>query len=150
MTSTKLAFDERKLEENKQEIATILQELGIDEHPSISLASLTTLKSGEVWNRLQSLEDFYALDCLLACSDACGFIYNDVDTRKRNINKVGDINSVLISRYGRFMVGDDDNWVQLIRENVVNNMYFLTAPESIKVFATGNQGATKNIGTKYN
>lgn len=113
----------------------------------ISLASLTTLKSGRLWNRLQSLEDFQALDYLLACSDACGFIHNDVDTIKRNITEIGD-DLVLISRFGRSMVDDDNKWLQLIREKVVYNMYFLTDPESIKVFATGNQGATKNISIK--
>lgn len=61
LTNVKIGFDKEKLEETKHEIATILQEIGIDEHPMISLASLTTLKNGEVWNPLESLEDFQAL-----------------------------------------------------------------------------------------
>ena len=149
LTSMVVGFDERKLRESKQEIATILQELGIDERLMISLSSLTTLKNGEVWNQLQSLEDFQALELLLACSDACGFIHNDVATIQRNINEIGDINSILISKYGRAMFGDDDIWLQLIREIVVDKMYFFTGFESIKAFATGNQELTKTSLYKY-
>lgn len=138
LTSIKIGFDERKLEANKQAIATILQELGIDEQPMINLSSLTTLKNGEVWNQLSSLEDFQALELLLACSDACGFVHNDTDTIQRNINEMGDMNSILISKYGRSMIGDDNKWLKSIREIVIGTMYFLTDPESIKLSA-GNQ-----------
>lgn len=139
----RVVFDEKKLEESKQTIATILQELGIDEHPMISLSTLTTLKNGEVWNQLQCLEDFQTLELLLACSDACGFIHNDAGTIQRNINEIGDINSLLISTYGRSMIGDDKKWLQSIREAVIGKMYFLTDSESIKLSANGNQELTE-------
>lgn len=142
LTSTKIGFDERKLNEKKREIATILQELGIDEHSMINLLRLTVLKSGEVWNKLQSLEDFQALDLLLACSDACGFVQNDPATIQRNIAEIGDINSILISKIGRSIVGNDDEWLKLIREIIIKKMYFLTNPDSIKSFAANSQELT--------
>lgn len=149
LTSMRIGFDVKKLEKKKQEIAAILQELGIDEHPMISLSSLTTLKNGEVWNQLQSLEDFQALELLLACTDACGFVHNDSATIQRNINEIGDKNSILISASGRSMIGDDDKWLQSIREVVISKMYFLTDPESIKAFATGNQELTNTSVKKH-
>ena len=149
LTSMKIGFDERKLNEKKGEIATILQELGIDEHPMISLFKLTVLKNGEVWNKLQSLEDFQALELLLACSDACGFVQNDPATIQRNIAEIGDINSILISNIGRSLVGNDDEWLKLIREIIIKKMYFLTDPDSIKSFATNNQKLTKTPVHKH-
>lgn len=124
------------------EIACILQELGIDEKPMISLSRLTTLKNGELWNELLCLEDFQALELLLACSDACGFIQNDLATIQRNISEIGDINSILISKIGRSLVGNDDEWLKLIKETVINKMYFLINPDRIKSFATDNQELT--------
>ena len=149
LTSMKIGFDERKLNEKKGEIATILQELGIDEHPMISLFKLTVLKNGEVWNKLQSLEDFQALELLLACSDACGFVQNDPATIQRNIIEIGDINSILISNIGRSLVGNDDEWLELIREIIIKKMYFLTNPDSIKSFATNSQELTKTPVHKH-
>ena len=143
LTSTKIGFDEGKLNEKKGEIATILQELGIDEHSMISLLRLTVLKSDEVWNKLQSLEDFQALELLLACSDACGFVQNDPATIQRNIAEIGDINSILISNMGRSLVGNDDEWLRLIREIIIKKMYFLTNPDSIKSFAANSQELTE-------
>lgn len=139
LTNVKIGFDEKKLEGSKQAIATMLQELGVDEHVMIKLSSLTTLKNGDVWNQLKSLEDFQALEFILACSDACGFIHNDVGTIQRNINEIGDLNSILISAYGRPMIGDDEKWLEAIREIVIDKMYFITNPESIKLYASGSQ-----------
>lgn len=149
LTSMKIGFDESKLNEKKGDIASILQELGIDEYSLISLSRLTVLKSGEVWNKLQSLEDFQALELLLACSDACGFIQNDPPTIQRNIAEIGDINSILISNKGRSLVDNDDEWLKLIREIVIEKMYFITNPDSIKSFATNNQKLTKTPVHKH-
>ena len=98
-----------------------------------------TLKSGFAWNQLQSLEDFQALELLLACSDACGFIHNDDDTIQRNIVEIGDLNSLLISSSGRFMVNSIEDWLRLIRKKVIDKMYFITDSESIKKYANGDQ-----------
>lgn len=114
----------------------------MDALPLISLATLTTMKDGSTWNQLQSLEDFKTLDLLLACSDACGFIHNDAGTIQRNINEIGDMTSILISRYGRSFIGNDDEWLKAIRESVINRMYFLTEPDVIRQFASGNQEDT--------
>lgn len=144
LTSIRIAFDEKKLNENKKKIATILQELGIDEHIMISLARLTLLKNGEVWNKLESLEDFQALELLLASSDACGFILNDYATKQRNIAEIGDINSLMITFSGRDLVGNDEKWLKIIRESIINNMYFFTNPDNIKSFANDNQDFFEN------
>ena len=149
LTSMKIGFDERKLNEKKREIATILKELGIDEHSMISLSRLTVLKNGEVWNKLQSLEDFQALELLLACSDACGFVQNDPATIQRNIAEIGDINSILISNIGRSLVGNDDEWLKAIRETIIKKMYFLTNPDSIKSFAINSKELTKTPVPKH-
>lgn len=139
LTNVRIGFDKAKLEANKQRIATMLQELGVDEHPLISLNSLTRLKNGEVWNQLRSLEDFQALEFLLACSDACGFIHNDACTIQMNINELGDLNSLIISGAGRTFFDNDAQWLESIRSVVVNNMYFLTDGIRIKKVAAGSQ-----------
>ena len=141
LTSMKIGFDEKKLEHKKQEIADILQSLGVDEQPLIKLSCLTKLKDGQVWNKLESIEDFQALELLLACSHACGFIINDYDTILRNILELGDIPSILISRYGRIIIGNEGEWLRQIREVVIDRMFFFTNPENIKFAANGSQKA---------
>lgn len=131
LTHIKIAFSKKKIEENKKDIAVILQEIGIDEHPLINLSSLTKYKDGSFWNQLQTIEDFKALELLLACSDACGFIYNDLDTIERNINSIGDFGSLLISQIGISIYEDKDEWLKLIKERVIEKMFFLTDSENI-------------------
>ena len=135
LTGLRLHFDKVKLEENMQEVATILKELGIDKHPVTSLAGLTTYENGEVWNELQNAEDFQALELILACSDACGFIHNNGTAIERNLNEIGEMNAILISNCGRAMIADDKRWTRLIRERVADRMLFLTEPELIKTYA---------------
>ncbi len=131
---TKIAFDVKKLDEKKQKLATILHELGIDENNMIKLSRLTVLKNGEAWNNLQSLEDFQALELLLACSDACGFINNDLITRQLNINEIGTENLILVTEYSRAFIGDDDKWLQSIREKIVDKMDFFIDSDKIRTF----------------
>ena len=59
---------------------------------------------------------------LLVYSDTGGFIHNDVATIQRNIIEIGDINSILISRYCRALVGEYNIWLQLMREIMVDKM----------------------------
>lgn len=139
LTGMNIAFDHRKLSGAKPDIATILTQLGIDQSPMISLSKLTTSRDGTVWNRLQSIEDFQALELLLACSDACGFIHNDSDTIGRNIREIGDSDSILISQLARSLISNDDRWLHLIRKTVVNKMYFFTDQDSIRTFANEGQ-----------
>lgn len=147
LQSMRIAFDKKKLDKVKPEIATLLQDLGVDEHPLINLTNLTTLKNGEVWNQLQSLEDWKALELLVACSDACGFIINDSSVKIRNINNLGD-NVGLIESDFYYDFADEnghinyDEWLKSIREKVADNMYFLPSPESIKAFVGGSQELT--------
>ena len=137
LTSTHVGFDQVKLEEQKPEIASMLQEIGIENSPLISLERLTKLKNGEVWNQLQSLEDLQALDLLLACANASGFILNNGIIIQMNINEIGDLTSILISGMGRSMVGDDAKWLEEIRNRVVNKMFFPVDGEKImKAFET--------------
>lgn len=135
LINMKIGFDEEKLEENKQAIATILQELGIDEHRMIRLSGLTTLKNGEVWNPLQSIEDFQALELLLACSHACGFIDNDNTIIEMNIGQISEISgisSILLLKQGIFTT-DENEWLKFIKEVVIDNMYFFIDSENIKL-----------------
>lgn len=144
LQTMRIAFDEKKLDRVKQEIAILLQDLGVDEHALISLLSLTTFKSGEVWNQLQSLEDFQALELLLACSDACGFISNDFNVKIRNINNLGD-DAFLIAPDFYYDFADSegrinyDEWLKAIRERVAANIFFIPSPDSIKAYASGRQ-----------
>ena len=144
-------FNETKLEESKQTIATILQELGIDENTKISLSNLVTLKNGKIWNNLQSLDDFMALELFLACSDACGFIHNDIKNIQENINEIGGINSDSnqILEWGRLLLGND-KWLQYIRETIISKMHFQTNPESIKLAAKSNQNLAKVLVNDLN
>ncbi len=147
ITGLRIGFDESKLEENKGRIATLLYQLGVSEHPLIRLSSLTKLKDGTVWNKVQTMDDFQALDLLIACSDACGFIHNDMNTIQRNVHEIGDVNSMLISKYGRVGI-DDETWLQLIRECVINNMYFFTEMETIKNFAISEETPESSVRHK--
>jgi len=148
ITNISIGFDLAKINSAKKEIAKILVDLGIDEKPLISLHSLTTLKDGTVWNSLNNITDFQALELLLACSEACGFLNNNWYTKHMNINSIGEIHSVLISGSGRSLVGDDNEWLHLIRENVVNKMYFLTDTDCIKAYATDNLELLMTPGSK--
>ncbi len=132
LTSVRIGFDAEKIEKNKRTIAKMLEEIGIAEKPMISLESLTKLKNGEAWNELQTMEDFQALELLLASSNACGFILNDETIKQLNINEMGELNSILISSFGPSLVGDQDKWLRLIRETIINHMYFLTDIEKIQ------------------
>ncbi len=132
ITTMRISFDAEKIEQNKRTIAKMLEEIGIDGKPLISLESLTKLKDGEKWNELQSMEDFQALELLLASSNACGFIQNDDMVKQLNINEVGDLTSILISAAGPALIGDTDKWLRLIRETIISHMYFLTDMEKIQ------------------
>ncbi len=131
LTSMKIAFSKMKLEENKEMLANILHDLGVDNYPLITLDSLTTLKDGQVWNKLESMEDFAALDILLACSHACSFIDNDLDTVGNNINNLGEIDSLYLTLSGRKMVNDDTKWLAKVKE-LSKKMNYLTFPAEIK------------------
>ncbi len=137
-----VAFDEAKLEAYKETFANKLCEMGIDEYPLVALSSFTKLKNGKVWNQLQTMEDFEVLDLMVACAAACGFIINDSNVLQMNINEIGAITSILISKYGR--VGTDDaTWLQYFRNLVLKKMYFLTQVECIKNFATTDDNIEK-------
>lgn len=134
-----MSFDSTKLAERRQEIATILTELGIHEQPKISLKSLAAKMSGEVWNELQTAEDIEALDLLLACSDACGFINNGATTVSDNINGLGALNATLLSPSGRAIVGNDTIWARLVRERIADNVSFYPAQDKILEYAIASQ-----------
>ena len=133
ITGMSLGFDIQKLIKRKKDIARVLQLLGVDEKPLVSLGSLTTEKDGTVWNKLETLEDFQALDLLVAVSNASGFLANDEIVQQLNINTIGEINSILISRSGRELINDDDKWLKLIRTVVVDKMFFVPDKESLKL-----------------
>ncbi|MDE6142317.1 MAG: hypothetical protein K2G03_06905 [Bacilli bacterium] len=132
ITEQQVAFDEEVLEKNKAKVARILKELGINELPSITLERLTKLKDGEKWNELQNKEEFEALDLLLACSDACGFIVNNILTVQRNEFELGNVSSILTSDFGeRLRNGINDEWLRMVREEVIGKMSFSTNVDKI-------------------
>lgn len=131
ISNMKIGFNEEKLKNEKQKIAEILKSLGVNEHPLIKLSDLTKLKNGDTWNNLQTIEDFQALELLLACSHACGFINNDDTIIRKNIMNLGDIGSISISPFRKAFIKNDDEWLRLIREDVIDGMFFFTNPEYI-------------------
>lgn len=131
----KIGFHAKKIEEARPMIANILYELEASEHPLIDLKYLLTKKTGEEWNHLLSMEDFHALDLLLACSDACGFIYNNAMVTIMNIAELGDA-SILISSLGKALFKSSEEWLTSIRENVLHKMYFPVDKEAIRKFAS--------------
>ncbi len=133
--SVHLTFDEKKLEESKQKIADILMEIGIENEDMIKLSSLMTLKNGEVWNDLKTMEDFHALELLLASSDACGFINNSLDTIQTNIHNVGKLNSLALTSAGISYYGEG-KWLELIRLSAIDKMQYLVNGEAIKKHAS--------------
>lgn len=131
ISTMKIGFNEEKLKNEKQKIAEILKSLGVDKYPLIKLSDLTKLKNGDIWNNLQTIEDFQALELLLACSHACGFINNDNNTVRKNIMNLGDIGSISISPLRKAFINNDDEWLRLIREDVIDGMFFFTNPQYI-------------------
>ncbi len=129
-----LGFDEKKLEEKKGEIASYLMEIGADELPLVSLASLTKLKDGSTWNNLNTLEDFQALELLVAVSDASGFIINNDVIRQMNINEVGN-DSILLTLFGKMGFETDEEWVAAVKESIVDHMFFFTDSDAIRLNA---------------
>ena len=137
----KLGFNKEKLDSCKSEFAGYLKEIGADEHQVVSLASLAKTKDGEVWNELQTIEDFQALDLFLGFVNACGFIVNSPEVMTLNINQMGEINSILVSIHGREFIGDDKKYMKLIREGVANNMFFISNIKEIDEFAPAGPSA---------
>lgn len=136
ITEQQIDFDKELLEKSKSKIANILKELGIDENSCTSLENLTKLKNGETWNELQTKEDFEALELLLACSDACGFILNDSITSQSNNLRIGDASSLLTSQFGRRSIdGINDEWLHTIRDEISKKMYFPTDINRINKYA---------------
>ncbi len=142
----KIGFDLKKLDKAKPEIAKLLQVIGVDDYSTlIGLRNLTTLKNGEVWNKLETLDDWKALDLLVACADACGFIINEPKVICTNVAQLGD-NANLISQYFYLPFSNEDGsinydaWLKEIREKVVDNMFFVPAPKTIKSYASGKNG----------
>ncbi len=140
-----ISFDSTKLAERRQEIATILAELGVHKQPMVSLKSLASKLSGEVWNELQTVEDIEAIDLLLACSDACGFINNGATTISNNINEIGALNATLISRAGRTIIGDDARWASIIRERIAGNVSFSTDQDEILEYAMADMAVAPEV-----
>ncbi len=136
--SVHLSFDEAKLEESKQKIADILMEIGIENEAMIKLSSLMTLKNGEVWNDLKTMEDFHALELLLASSDACGFINNSLDIIQMNIHAVGELNSLTLTSAGISYFGEGQ-WLELVRTSVIDKMHYLVNGEAIRKHASNSE-----------
>ncbi len=142
LSSMKIAFNEEKLAENKSSIAQILQEIGLDQYPLTNLANLTTLKNGETWNKLETLKDFQALEFLLACSSACGFIKNDTKTISKNIENLGG-NSLFITLTVRKIMNNDEKWLEIMKQRILQNMHFLTNPATILEYSSKNKILSK-------
>ena len=134
----RFGFDVEKLEEKKGEIASYLMEIGVDELPLISLASLTKLKDGSTWNNLNTFEDFQALELLVAVSDASGFIINSDVIRQMNINEVSD-DSILLTSFGKLGYKTDEEWLNEIKKCIVDHMFFFTDSDAIKLKAAEGQ-----------
>lgn len=122
-------FDRDKLEENKKAIANILLEVGADMFPMITLETLTTTLDDQIWNELETLEDFEALDLLLACSDACGFIINNSFTKQSNTTHLGGY-AVILTEEGKKTININE-WLKLMRDIALRKMYYLTDQELI-------------------
>lgn len=149
ITEQQVAFDKETLEKNKSTIANILKELGIDELTIVSLERLTKTKDGETWNELQTKEEFEALEYLLACSDACGFINNNFFTINKNIFELGDISLILTSDFGERLNKIDNQWLQIMRENIIKRMYFPICVDIIKEYASlGENLSNKSLTRK--
>lgn len=126
-----IGFDIEKLERNKREIALILNELDIENKPIVSLKTLTRLKNGEVWNSLQSMDDFHALNLLVACADACQFLENGQEIQQLNIGQLG-YNADLITTSGRQAINNEEEWLKLMRERVLDSVLYLSYNENVK------------------
>ncbi|MCX4365164.1 MAG: hypothetical protein OSJ70_05265 [Bacilli bacterium] len=147
ITEQQIAFDKEALENNKARIASLLKYLGIAGLSSVTLERLTKLKNGDTWNELQTKEEFEALEYLLACSDACGFIVNNILTSQKNCFELGSISSILTSDFGeRFYNGITGEWLKTLREEVIGKMHFSVNGEKINEYATlENSSANKSL-----
>ena len=109
----------------------ILNELDIENKPIVSLKTLTRLKNGEVWNSLQSMDDFHALNLLVACADACQFLENSIEVQQLNIGQLG-YNADLITTSGRQAINNEEEWLKLMRERVLDSVLYLSYNENVK------------------
>ena len=126
---------QKNIEEARPTLPHLLYQLETSQPPLIDPTHLLTTQTGEEWNHLLSMEDFHALDLLLACSDACGFIYNNAMVTMMNIAELGDA-SILISPLGKSLFKSSEEWLTSIRENVLHKMYFPVDKEAIRKFAS--------------
>ena len=124
-------FVPERLEEAKGEVAKLLNELDIHDNPWISANDLLVLKNKEMWNKLGSYEDYQALDLLIAVSNACGFIDHNIGNEMMNVLFMGEGNSIVISRYGRSIINNDEKWLEGVRE-VLAHVHFIIIEDEIR------------------
>ena len=117
------SFNRDGLVANKDKIANVLVELGLDKQSIISLEDLTHLKNGKVWNYLNSYEEFEVLELLLAASDACKFIINDKKRVSKNITLLGN-SYYMISKGFRSYYANESDWLKDIKEHILDKMEY--------------------------
>ena len=123
-------FNPTKLEESKGKIIEILKALGVDDKEKISLRDLMTLKDGTVWNGFLDEDDYRALELLVACANACGFLINDEDTELQNRNaSVG-----LTTRYNKSLMSDME-WLKVMKDyGLVDKIFYTISKGAIKEY----------------
>lgn len=90
------------------------------------------------------MEDFAALEILLACSHASSFIENDINTVQKNINNLGQIDSLYLTLSSRKMMNDDTKWLAKIKE-LSKKLNYLTFPQEIKANLQENNNKIKKL-----
>ncbi len=122
-----IRFNKRKLDLAKPKLLKIFNELNVGGEAIVSLKDLTLLKDGTVWNNLDDLEDFQALELFLCALDASGIVCNNDDVRQMNNDELGSLTSLVITKFGIDFAGGINKWLQLMKKYIMDTLYVIVS-----------------------
>ena len=138
MSTMVYPFDDVALENIKHEIATYLNNIGIDKKDRITLDDLTRYEDGKEWNKLQTMLEFEALELLLSCAHACGFIHKTPNDLRQTISEVGEENDILVSNSWEEEYSEKE-WLKALKRFVTGHTYFSVRKDYIERYANSYQ-----------
>lgn len=141
----------KRVMENRKYIAKILSGISKEHFPYVYLTDLVKMTNGNVWNKLETIDEFSTLDLLLAASVACGFIDNSEKTQKENLLRLDGLGKFFISPNGSAMFVEETKervWLKLIRENIIPKFKYFISIKKVEEACTENQDTSGSDSKK--